>query len=111
MANHDAICKIDNCKICKELLRLKCKNVQGTTGNEKNCYSCVDSSHTLCEKDKLKSPCESLVRKNPSKLPVFDKDDEDFKTFESTFNNEDFDVKNGNTPVFRITVLTCVQKL
>ena len=104
---HEAICKIDNCKICKELLRLKCENVQGLIGNENNRYSCVDSSRSLCEKDKLKSPCESLIRKNPSKLPLFDKDDEDFKTFESTFNNEDFDVKNGNTLVFQITVLMC----
>ena len=65
---HEAICKIDNCKICKELLRLKCENVQGLIGNENNRYSCVDSSRSLCEKDKLKSPCESLIRKNPSKL-------------------------------------------
>ena len=40
---HEAICKIDNCKICKELLRLKCENVQGLIGNENNRYSCVDS--------------------------------------------------------------------
>ena len=28
----------------------------------------MDSSHTLCEKDKLRCPCGSLVGKNPSPL-------------------------------------------
>ena len=59
----------------EELLRFipdlqchKCKDVPGPNGNEKNRYSCVDFSHTLCEKDKLKCPCGSLVVKNPSPI-------------------------------------------
>ena len=58
---------------CQELLRLipilqchHCKDVPGP--KEKNRYSCIDSSHTLCEKDKLKCPCRSLVGKNPSPI-------------------------------------------
>ena len=60
---------------CQELLRFipelqchNCKDVPGPNGNEKNRYSCVDSSHTLCEKDKLRCPCGSLVVKNPSPI-------------------------------------------
>ena len=59
---------------CKELLRFipdlqchKCQDVPGPNRNEKNRYSCVDS-HTLCEKDKLKCPCGSVVGKNPSPI-------------------------------------------
>ena len=57
---------------CQELLRfipdLQCHKCQDVPGpNEKNRYSCVDS-HTLCEKDKLKCPCGSLVGKNPSPI-------------------------------------------
>ena len=60
---------------CQELLRFipdlqchKCKDVPGPNGSDKNRYSCVDLSHTLCEKDKLKCPCGSLVAKNPSPI-------------------------------------------
>ena len=60
---------------CQELLRFmtdlqcyKCKDVPGPNENEKNRYSCLDSSHTLCEKDKLECPCGSVVGKNPSPL-------------------------------------------
>ena len=60
---------------CQELLRLipdlqchHCKDVPGPKEKEKNRYSCIDSSHTLCEKDKLKCPCGSLVGKNPSPI-------------------------------------------
>ena len=60
---------------CQELLRFipdlqchKCKDLPGPNENEKNRYSCVNSSHTLCEKDKLKCPCGSLVGKNPSPI-------------------------------------------
>ena len=60
---------------CQELLRFipdlqchKCKDVPGPNGNEKNRYSCVDLSHTLCEKDKSKCPCGSVVGKNPSPI-------------------------------------------
>ena len=60
---------------CQELLRFipdlqchKCKDVPGPNRNEKNRYSCVNSSHMLCEKDKLKCPCGSLVGKNPSAI-------------------------------------------
>ena len=60
---------------CQELLRFipdlqchKCKDVPGPNENEKNRYSCVNSSHTLCEKDKFKCPCGSLVGKNPSPI-------------------------------------------
>ena len=59
---------------CQELLRFipdlqchKCQDVPGPKGNDKNRYSCLDS-HTLCEKDKLKCPCGSLVGKNPSSI-------------------------------------------
>ena len=59
---------------CQELLRFipnlqchKCQDVPGPNGNDKNRYSCVDS-HTLCEKDKLKCPCGSVVGKNPSPI-------------------------------------------
>ena len=59
---------------CQELLRFipdlqchKCQDVPGPNGNDKNRYSCLDS-HTLCEKDKLKCPCGSLVGKNPSPI-------------------------------------------
>ena len=59
----------------QELLRFisdlqchKCKDVPGPNENGKNRYSCFDSSHTLCEKDKLKCPCGSLVGKNPSPI-------------------------------------------
>ena len=62
---------------CQELLRLitdlqcyKCKDVPGPNENGKNRYSCLDSSHTLCEKDKLECPCGSVVGKNPSPLAV-----------------------------------------
>ena len=58
----------------EELLRFipdlqchKCQDVPGPNGNDKNRYSCLDS-HTLCEKDKLKCPCGSLVGKNPSSI-------------------------------------------
>ena len=60
---------------CEELLKLipelqchKCKNVPGPNLKlkQKNCYSCFDSSHTLCEKQKTKCPCGSLVGKSPS---------------------------------------------
>ena len=60
---------------CQELLRFipdlqchKCKDVPGPNRNEKNRYSCVNSSHMLCEKDKFKCPCGSLVGKNPSAI-------------------------------------------
>ena len=60
---------------CQELLRFipdlqchKCKDVPGPSGSDKNRYSCVDLSHTLCEKDKLRCPCGSLVVKNPSPI-------------------------------------------
>ena len=46
----------------------KCKDLPGPKENEKNRYFCVDSSHTLCEKDKFKCPCGSLVGKNPSPI-------------------------------------------
>ena len=46
----------------------ECKDVPGPNENENNRYSCFDSSHTLCEKDKLKCPCGSLVGKNPSPI-------------------------------------------
>ena len=60
---------------CKELLRFipdlqchKCKDVPGPNGNEDNRYSCVDSSHMLCEKDRFECPCGSLVGKTPSPI-------------------------------------------
>ena len=60
---------------CQELLRFipdlqcyKCKDVPGPKEIEKTRYSCFDSSHTLCEKDKLRCPCGSLVGKNPSPI-------------------------------------------
>ena len=58
---------------CKQLRKLipelqchKCSNVPGPNWKQKNRYSCIDSSHTLCEKHKIKCPCGSLVGKNPS---------------------------------------------
>ena len=58
---------------CEELLKLipdlqcrKCKNVPGPNGNQKNRYSCIDSSHTLCEEHKNKCLCGSKVGKCPS---------------------------------------------
>ena len=60
---------------CQELLRFipelqchNCKDVPGPNGNEMNRYSCVNSSHMLCEKDKFKCTCGSLVGKNPSPM-------------------------------------------
>ena len=78
---HDLFCRTRNFKRkimanyrakCQELLRfipdLQCHKCQDVPGpNEKNRYSCVDS-HTLCEKDKLKCPCGSVVGKNPSPI-------------------------------------------
>ena len=58
---------------CEELLRLipdlqchKCKNVPGPNGNQKNRYSCIASSHTLCEEHKTECLCGSKVGKSPS---------------------------------------------
>ena len=58
---------------CKQLQKLmpelqchKCSHVPGPNGKQKNRYSCIDSSHTLCEKHKIKCPCGSLVGKSPS---------------------------------------------
>ena len=58
---------------CKQLQKLipelqchKCSNVPGPNWKQKNRYSCIDSSHTLCEKHKFKCPCGSLVGKSPS---------------------------------------------
>ena len=52
----------------KELLRLipdlqchDCKSVPGPNENQKNRYSCIDSSHILCEEHKTKCPCGSKV--------------------------------------------------
>ena len=58
---------------CKQLQKLmpelqchKCSNVPGPNWKQKNRYSCIDSSHTLCEKHKTRCPCGSLVGKSPS---------------------------------------------
>ena len=58
---------------CKQLQKLMpelqchmCSNVPGPNGKQKNRYSCIDSSHTLCENHKFKCPCGSWVGKSPS---------------------------------------------
>ena len=54
---------------CQELLQChNCKDVPGPREDEKNRYSCTNSSHTLCEKHKLYCLCGSLVGKNPSPI-------------------------------------------
>ena len=53
---------------CKLHISTKYIPTSATGPKERNRYSCVDSSHTLCEKDKLRCPCGSLVGKNPSPL-------------------------------------------
>jgi len=49
-----------------ELQCHECKNVPGPNGNQKNRYSCFDTSHALCEEHKKKCPCGSKVGKSPS---------------------------------------------
>ena len=53
----------------QELLRLipdlqchGCKSVPGPKDNQKNRYSCMDSSHILCEEHKVECPCGSKVK-------------------------------------------------
>ena len=58
----------DLLRFIPDLLCYKCLDVPGPDENGKNRYSCFDSSHTLCEKDKLKCPCGSSVVKNPSPI-------------------------------------------
>ena len=52
-------------RIIPELQCYQCKNVPGP-GNKKNRYSCINSSHNLCEDHKTKCPCGSKVGKVPS---------------------------------------------
>ena len=66
MANYRAKCQELLCFI-PDLQCHKCQDVPGPNGNDKNRYLCLDS-HTLCEKDKLKCPCGSVVGKNPSPI-------------------------------------------
>lgn len=65
MANYRAKCQ-ELLSFIPDLQCHKCKDVPRP--NKKNRYSCVDSSHMLCEKDKFKCPCGSLVGKNPSPI-------------------------------------------
>ena len=58
---------------CDELLRIapylqchRCKDIPGPSGAKKLRYSCVNSSHVLCEAHKAKCPCGSSVGKKPS---------------------------------------------
>ena len=44
----------------------KCKNVPGPNGIQKNRYSCIQASHTLCEEHKNGCPCGSFVGNSPS---------------------------------------------
>ena len=44
----------------------KCKNVPGPKGSQKNRYSCIQASHTLCEEHKNECPCGSFVGNSPS---------------------------------------------
>ena len=57
----------------EELLQLipylqchKCRNVPGPNGIQKNRYSCIQASHTLCEEHKNGCPCGSFVGNSPS---------------------------------------------
>ena len=52
--------------IIDSLQCFKCKDVPGFKKEQQNRYSCVDESHQLCEKCKLKCDCGSVVGKRPN---------------------------------------------
>ena len=52
--------------IIESLQCFKCKDVPGFKKEQQNRYSCVDESHQLCEKCKLKCDCGSVVGKRPN---------------------------------------------
>ena len=53
-------------KFFPELQCHKCKDIPGPYGTKKYRYYCIEESHALCERHKVKCPCGSLVGKKPS---------------------------------------------